>query len=52
MQLVRITAPHFCAGLEVGGRFAPILHYMRGWTLGRVLAYAARKGWQAETLGE
>ena len=45
----RITAPHFCAGLECKNGFvfgtAPILHYMLGWTRDKVMRYCAQKGW-------
>ena len=58
MTLIRITAPRFCAGVELNttgrvGRCAPILHYMRGWAACNVLAYVAgraEKGWTAEVL--
>jgi hypothetical protein len=52
--MIRIEAPHFCAGCGIEhGRVtwaAPILAYMVGWTEGRVLAYALRKGWKAERI--
>lgn len=50
-MLLRITAPHFCAGIEVGvtdGRCAPILHYMRRWSLQRIKEYCASKRWTCE----
>lgn len=53
LVLVRVEAPHFCAGLEIDPetdrcvRAAPIL----GWAVGRpadhLRAYFARKGWTA-----
>lgn len=50
--LVRITAPHFCAGLEAEGgrvvRTAPILRYMTGWDGRQVAGYCARKHWTCE----
>jgi hypothetical protein len=50
--LVRIVAPHFVAGVEADNgrvvRAAPILHYMLGWTGGRLASYCARKGWTWE----
>ncbi len=46
MPLVCITAPHFCAGVVVGERAAPIVAYMRTWTLAHILAYCQQKGWQ------
>ena len=52
MILVRITAPHFCAGIEIGGRCAPILAYMRGWSLERIHKYCLRKNWRLDILNE
>ena len=50
-RVLAIDAPHFNAGLVlVGGKVieaAPILRYMLGWELERVLAYCRRKGWSA-----
>lgn len=45
-----VTAPHFTAAVilddeQVVALVAPILHYMRGWTLARVLDYAHQRGW-------
>ena len=48
MKLLRITSKYFCAGLEVGGRCAPILSYMRGWTEDRIRKYCERKNWECE----
>lgn len=44
--LLRITAPHFCAGIIPGIRSAPILSYMRSWPL--ILHYCEEKGWQVD----
>ena len=52
--MIRITAPHFCAGVVIDAktlrvaRAAPILRYMMGWDRMRVLAYADRHGWRYE----
>lgn len=47
--LGQITAPHFCAGIVFVARVctepAPILRYMRGWTVERVRDYCATKQW-------
>jgi hypothetical protein len=55
-MLIRITAPHFCAGVVIVDgkvtRCAPILRYMRGWITDSVHAYCKFKHWQAENLGE
>jgi hypothetical protein len=46
-MLIQIQAPHFTAGVVVGERAAPIIHYMRGWTYEQILAYCRRKKWRA-----
>lgn len=48
--LVRITAPHFCAGLVVGDYYAPVIAYMRGWDIGRITTYCHWKGWRVEVV--
>jgi hypothetical protein len=50
--MIVIDAPHFYAAVVIDEnnrviRAAPILRYMMGWERPSVLAYAARKGWQA-----
>lgn len=49
MILAQITAPHFCAGLELDdGRVtfaAPIISYMQNWTRDRVRDYCGARGW-------
>jgi len=49
-DLYQITAPHFCAGIELRNpgqnRCAPILHYMRTWTLRTIQQYVLSKGWK------
>lgn len=47
---LQILAPHFTAAVEFGedgrvNRAAPILGYMVGWPITRVLNYAHRQGW-------
>lgn len=48
-MLLRIEAPHFVAGLEADRRIvtmaAPIVSYMHGWPVRRVLSYCKRKKW-------
>lgn len=46
--MIRILAPHFTAGVIVGQRAAPILHYMRTWSADRISAYCQSKGWRWE----
>ena len=54
MTLLRITAPHFCAAIDLDDRVwcAPIIAYMRGWTLKRIQEYCHRKGWQVTVISE
>jgi hypothetical protein len=49
--LLRINAPHFCAGADVtggivSGNVAPIIRYMRGWRIERVRSYCRQVQWQ------
>lgn len=51
--LVRVVAPHFCAGLIFGpdGRCveaAPILRYCLGRSATWAKGYFTRKGWEAQ----
>lgn len=47
--MIRITAPHFCAGI-IRGDAAPILRFMKGWSVRRIRGYCRAKGWQFELL--
>lgn len=47
-MLLRIVAPHFVAGIVRGGDVAPIIAYMKGWTLRQIRAYCAKRGWSVE----
>lgn len=47
---VRITAPHFVAGVVVGKRAAPIVKYMINWDMKRIRDYCLGKGWMVEVL--
>jgi hypothetical protein len=49
-MMLRITAPHFCAGIVLNGPLAPILAYMKGWTLQQIQTYCAKKRWQVEII--
>ena len=55
-MLLRITAPHLCAGLvlkdDVVIEAAPILKYMQGWTYNKVLNYCWLKKWNIERVGD
>ena len=45
-MLIRITAPHFVAGIDTDRDVAaPIIAYMRHWSLKRIYAYCRAKGW-------
>lgn len=49
--MIRIVAPHFVAGICVDtGRAAPIVSYMRTWSVERIVRCCQGKGWQWETL--
>lgn len=48
--MLRIVAPHFVAGIVRGGQCAPIIRYMKGWTLRQIKDYCAKKGWVIEEL--
>lgn len=50
-MLVRVIAPHFVAGIEVGVRAAPILAYATGWSLLKLQAYCRQKRWTCEVVG-
>jgi hypothetical protein len=49
---VRVLGPNFTAGLVVRDervvRAAPILSYMIGWPVERVVALTRRRGWTVE----
>lgn len=49
-MLLRITAPHFVAGIVKQGAVAPIIRYMEGWTLAKIKAYCRSRGWTLEVL--
>ena len=52
-MLIRITAPHFTAGIDTAtGQCAPIIKYMRGWYPAQIYDYCARKGWSLLTVAE
>lgn len=55
-RVYRIKASHFTAGVIVRAglvrRAAPIVSYMRGWSIERVLDYARRKGFVVNCVEE
>jgi hypothetical protein len=51
-MMLRITAPHFCAGIVRGGECAPILRkHLKGKTLREIREYCRARGWKLEVLG-
>lgn len=52
-MLIRITAPHFTAGMDTQTRVcAPIIAYMRMWTIAGIRSYCEKKGWKFEIVKE
>jgi hypothetical protein len=55
-MIIQIDSGYFCAAvfLKAGyvNYYAPILHYMRGWTQDQVTEYATRKKWKYILLPE
>jgi hypothetical protein len=57
-KTIRIQGPNFVAavdlestnGVETVTLTAPMLRYMKGWTLNRVMRYCKGKKWPAEIL--
>ena len=50
-MLIRIVSSHFVAGVVLDEKAnviccAPILHYMQGWSLPRIITYCIVKQWQ------
>ena len=56
MKLVRIVSRYFVVGLIIQSNkvtnAAPIVHYMKGWTLEQVLEYCKKRGWKTVHLKE
>lgn len=48
--MMRITAPHFCAGIEPQRRSAPIIRYMLRWSVDEIERHCKIKGWRVEYL--
>lgn len=51
-MMLRILAPHFVAGIVRGGPVAPIIKYMKGWTLPAIREYCQKKGWEIQVMGD
>lgn len=41
-----MVAPHFVAGIEIGGEAAPIIKYMHNWSEEQIAEYCNHKGWK------
>jgi len=53
--LIRIESSYFVAGIIVGEQYnkcAPIVHYMRDWSIQKIKNYCSKKGWRYQELGE
>jgi hypothetical protein len=48
--MLRITAPHFVAGIEPGKVCAPIIRYMLPWSEKRIRQFCAMKGWRVSNI--
>lgn len=49
-MMVRITSKWFVAGIVQGGAVAPVIRYMKGWTLSQIRRYCVDRGWTLEVL--
>jgi hypothetical protein len=51
-MLLQITAPHFCAGVDLENNkviaYAPIVKYMKGWTENKIRNYCKSKKWDVK----
>ena len=52
--MIRITAPHFVAGIIYRkGKLnicAPIIYYMQNWPLSKIFWYCRKKKWKYEEI--
>jgi len=48
VTLLRITASHFVAGVVVGERAAPIVRYMRRWSVEKIRTCCDDREWALE----
>ena len=55
-MLLQVTAPYFCAGVEIKNdkvtTCAPILKYMSGWSEFEVKRYCNNKHWDVEVVNQ
>ncbi len=54
--LIQVTSPYFCAGIVLQKNTvtvaAPIIKYMKGWSLHKVENYCANKRWKVIVVKE
>lgn len=51
--MVRITSPYFVAGYDLrNNRIAPIIKYMKNWSIEKIKNYCQKKQWEIEILEE
>lgn len=48
-MFLRITSDHFCAGID-NNKIAPIIKYMKNWSISRIYEYCKNKNWKVEDL--
>ena len=55
-MLIRIKSSYFVAGVVLENakviQAAPIVNYMRGWSVENVIEYCRAKGWKVQVLRE
>jgi len=50
-MLIRITSKYFCAGFDTDtGNIAPIIKYMKNWSITKIKDYCRNKQWHFEIL--
>lgn len=47
MKLIRIESNYFVAGIDLeNNRYAPIIKYMKSWSLKKIFKYCNNKKWK------
>lgn len=50
-MLIIITSPYFVAGYDTDtGNIAPIIRYMKGWSIERIKSYCLFKHWTIQII--
>ena len=56
MKLLRIKSSYFVVGVEINEgkviRCPPIVKYMKGWNIDKVIKYCRNKGWKMGMKGD